>query len=169
MWGLACLKSCPLLTELTLRDLGVQVFEVPSVFFSSLQPLLIGKLKVLTLELIALNSSAAEALSHSLQSQHCSLVTLTLDHCRFLSNASTQLIFGLSRNTSLHRISFWACRLGLADVKVLTDALGDNEILKEVEIRQSFVKIDKVATQALKECNPNITFKLRAYSTSMSS
>ena len=43
------LRSCPLLTELTLRTPSFQFLEVPSFFFSSLESLLAGKVKVLTL------------------------------------------------------------------------------------------------------------------------
>ena len=138
---------------------------MPSVFFRFLEPLLVGKLKVLALQNIALNSSAAKALSRSLQPQHCSLVTLTLRNCCFLSNASKQLAFGIGRNTSLHRIAFNYCQLGSADFKLLADALRDNQTLEEVEIQQpsEAMMTDKAAIQALKEGNQKITFKLTFY------
>ena len=140
-----------------------QVLEMPLFLFSSLEPLLVRKLKVLTLKSIAWNSSTAEALSHSLQSQHCSLLALTLDNCRFRSNAATQLTIGIVKNTSLHRVALCDCQLDSADFKVLADALRGSKTLKEVEIEQpgTAVKIDKAAIQALKKCNQNITFQVR--------
>ena len=70
------LQSCPVLTELTLSTPTSQTLEMPSALLRSLQPLLVGKLKLLIVESFAFNSSAAKALSHPLQSQHCSLVAL---------------------------------------------------------------------------------------------
>ena len=159
------LRSCPLLTELTLRTPMFHVLEMPSNLFSSLEPLLVGKLKVLALESIALNTSAAKALHYSLQSQHCSLVTLTLEECRFISNASMQLAIGIGRNTSLHRTVFRGCQLGSEDFTVLTDTLRDNKTLKEVKVWQSSraMVINKPTVQELKQCNQNITFKLDFY------
>ena len=136
---------------------------MPSTLFSSLETLLINKLKIITLVSIALNSSAAEALSRSVQSQYCSLVTLTLLDCRFLSDASKQLAIGVGRNTSLCRIVFSSCQLGLADFRVLSDALRDNKMLKEVCVVQlsTFMMFDKAAIQVLEQCNQSISFELK--------
>ena len=157
-----CLQSCPLLKEVFLSAWNCQALEIPSSLFSCLKPLLVNKLEDVTLESIALNSSAAEALSHSLQSQYCSLVTLRLHHCRLLNNASEQLVIGIGRNTSLHSIAFFACQLCLADFKILADALRNNKTLKEVEIVElnGAMMIDNAAIQALKHCNQNIAFEL---------
>ena len=59
-------------------ELVEEAESMSSVLFSSLEPLLVNKLKCITLRNSALNSSSAEALSRSLQSQYCSLVTLKL-------------------------------------------------------------------------------------------
>ena len=115
---------------------------------------------------MALSSSAAEALSFSLQSQYCSLVTLTLLDCRLLSNASKQLAIGIGRNTSLHKIDFCSCQLASADFKVLADALRDNKTLKEVNVNQQTNRdmiINHTEIQALAQCNQCITFDVRLY------
>ena len=147
--ALDCLQSCPLLKELSLSGPGFQGLEMPSAFFSSLEPLLVNKLKVISLESIALNSSAAEELSRSLQSQYCSLVTLILRRCRLLSNASKLLAIGINRNTSLHRIAFLFCQLNSADFEVLADALRDNKTLEQVVLleQETPLMIDKAVSQ----------------------
>ena len=158
------LRSCPLLAEVTLRVFSYESLKMPSALFSSLEPLLVNKLKAITLESIVLNSSAAEALSHSLQSPHCSLVTLTLHICLFVSDAFKQLAIGIGRNTSLHSIRFSNCQLGSTDVKILADVLRDNKTLKEADIKQSSkAVIDEAEIQALKLCNQNIAFKVSHY------
>ena len=160
---LVYLQSCPLLTKLTL---DTPLSEISSTYFISLEPLLVNKLKVLTLVSLALNSSAAKTLSQSLQLQHCSLVTLTLERYHFRNNAFKELAIGIGRNTSLHRIAFYDCQLASADLKILADALRHSKTLEEVEIWQLHIDViramvvDKAAIQALKECNKCITFKV---------
>ena len=138
------LHSCPLLAELTLCN-PRHILEMPSTLVSSLEPLL------------SLSSSAAEALSRSLQSQYCSLVTLTLNDCRLQSNAFDQLAIGIGRNISLRTVAFLSCQLGSADFEVLADTLKDNKTLKEVVIEQGGM-IGKEAIQALEQWNQNISF-----------
>ena len=137
--------------------------EVPSALFNYLEPLLVNKLECITLKSIALDSSSAEALSHSLQSQYCSLVTLKLSYCHLLSNASKKLALGIGRNVSLHRIYFHDCQLDSADFRVLAYIVKDNKTPKEVRIWQFRVAamIGKVEIQALKQSNQNITFVLK--------
>ena len=132
---LDCLQSCPLLKNVSLEASGFSTLEVPSGLFSALKPLLVNKLEAITLDSLVLNSSTAEALSRALQSQYCSLVTLTLHRCHLLSNASKQLAIGIGRNTSLHRVVFHRCQWDKEDFKVLADTLRDNKTLKEVEIK----------------------------------
>ena len=105
----------------------------------------------------------AKTLSHSLQSQHCSLVTLTLHTCCFLSDAFTQLTIGIGRNTSLHRIAYRDCLLNSAQLKLLANAVRDNKTLKEVIIDGLFVAvmIDEAAIQALEHCNQNVAVKVK--------
>ena len=162
--SLDCPQTCPQLKNLVLIGGVITALKVPSVLFSSLQPLLVNKLKGITLDSIALNSSAAEVVSCSLQSQHCSLVSLTLFGCHLLSNASKQLANGIGRNTSLRRVVFQYCHLGSADFKVLADALKDNKTLKQVYIKRfSKPMIDGAVIQELILCNQNIFVDVRLY------
>ena len=111
--------------------------------------------KVLQLRSFHINSPAAEALSRSLQSQHCSLVTLELNECYFLGDAFKQLAISIGKNTSLHHIRFSQCSLDSADVEVFTDAIRENRMLKMVVVDQvPGPHVDEVASQALEQCNP---------------
>ena len=159
---LAKLQTCPLLTEICLGGKGIQVLEMPSALFHSLEPLLVNKLKVFAIELIILNSPAATALSHSLQSQHCNLICLILRNCCLLRNASKQLATGIGRNASLQRIAFHHCDLGSTDFDVLADALRGHKTLKEVDILQSStaIEFDTATIQSLRQSNQNIAFQL---------
>ena len=166
---LGCLQSCPLLNEVGVMHSDLQLSDtqnalnsaenVSIMLFSSLEPLLVNKLKVLIVDYFSFSSSAAEALSHSLQSQHCSLVTLQFFYCSFLTDAFKQLAIAIGRNTSLHYIIFHACQPN-SDVKILADSLRVNQTLEMVKIWQLGTPslTDKVAFQALKECNQNIFF-----------
>ena len=133
---LALLQSCPLLTELTLNIMSSILpyspngREMGSALVSYKQPLLVKDLKVIELQWIDLNSSAAEALSCPLQSQHCSLVTLKLQNCFFLSEAFKLLAIG--KNTSLRNVICDECLLDSADFKILAHPLRENKTLQEV-------------------------------------
>ena len=143
---LDCLQSCPRLTELTLYVLHVYssilhtllqqcgIVEMDSAPLSCLEPLLVNKLKVISLYSVTLNISVAEALSHSLQSQQCRLVTLTLVDCSLSDAAFKKLVIGIGKNTSLRSISFLNCFLGWSYFKVLNDALVESKTLKKVQI-----------------------------------
>ena len=168
--ALDCLQSCPLLTELKVEVSGSQMhstkinpngLEMVPLLFSYLEPLLLNKLKVLRLCCFVFNSSAAEVMSRSLQSQHCSLITLNFNNCSFLGDVFKQLAIAIGRNTSLHSIIFYLCPLDSADGKVLADALRKNKTLKEVNIlrqhRDPYFDA-KVVFQTLKQCNQSIAF-----------
>ena len=154
---LNCLQSCSFLTEFCCSA------RYRSVTSSSIEALLLNKFKVITLESMAFDSSAVEALSRSLQSQYCSLVTLTLHNCYlFTFSEFKQLAIGIGRNISLHRLVFSKCELNSAALKVLADALRDNKTLKEVVISKQHTGsgFNKAVIQAMKQCNQNIDFKV---------
>ena len=165
---LDCLQSCTLLKEVDLTIQSLQTWEIPSALISSLETLLVGKLKIIiTLVSIAFNRSAAEALSRPLQSQYCSLVTLRLFDCQLLNDASEQLAIGIGRNTSLRRVVLCFSQLGSADFKILADALRDNKTLEVLDISQdnTAMMIDKAAIQACTETVyiQNIAFHFKLY------
>ena len=171
------LQSCPHLTELSLSfprlkcptEPTLNSVEMFSALFSYLEPLLVNKLKIIHLVRIVLDSSAAKVLSRSLQTQHCSLVTLELRKCcyMYLFDAFKQLAIGIDRNTSLRSIGLFKCELGSSEFKVLADTLRVNETLKEVTIRPESPErlIAEGWIQALKQCNPNIAFSFKGLDT----
>ena len=129
-----------------------------SALLDGLELLLVNKLNILQLDSVYLTSSAAEALSRSLQSQHCSLVTLEFYDCSFLSDAFKQLAIGIGRSTSLHDIGFVRSILDSACGKTLTSALKKNRTLKKVALCLSIGNED-----TLRQCNPNIVFDFSPY------
>ena len=161
---LGCLQSCPLLTKFTLSMGSYRILytqqslAMVSALFSYLEPLFVQKLKVLELAGIVLNSSAGKALSRSLHSEHCNLITLQLSSCHFLSDLFKQLTVGIGENTSLQSIVLKDCPLGVTYFNALADALRENKTLKEVRISGTHLSIDQATVQALKQCNQKIAF-----------